>query len=293
MNSWCILAHGAYEAVAQDPPQELDAALRACMGKPPRRINRYIRLALIGAHRCVAQLEQPLASTTPLLMASAQGNVAEAVALMDEIVVHGRSPMPMPFINVSSNMVGYYLAASLGLCGRNMTAARAPGTFGALLELAELEAIIAPAEHGRMLLGTVAECVWPLTEHRRRCQLAADTPLVEASYWLVAEQANAGAEDNTQAPILSYTKTANVSEARAWLAAGERWVIDPHLPDEQRQALSAGLHAACAWHPPLCHRGHADALVHALFAALKTPPITRLHGVGADASGGYQLMTVS
>src|SRR5699024_3895923 len=150
MNSWCILAHGAYEAVARDPPQALDAALRACMGKPPRRINRYIRLALIGAHRCMARLDQPLASTTPLLMASEQGNVAEAVALMDEIVVHGRSPMPMPFINVSSTMVGYYLATSLGLSGRNVNVARDHGTFGALLELAALEAVVAPPPQGRM-----------------------------------------------------------------------------------------------------------------------------------------------
>src|SRR5699024_7281676 len=113
VNSWRILAHGAYEAVAREPPETLDATLRACMGRPPRRINRYIRLALIGVHHCMARLKRPLVPATPLFVASAQGNVAEAVALMDEIVIHGRSPMPMPFVNISSNMAGYYLAASL------------------------------------------------------------------------------------------------------------------------------------------------------------------------------------
>lgn len=291
MKTWHIRAHGAYEAIAREPPESLDAAVRASMGKPPRRINRYIRLALIGAHRCVANLQQPLPATTPLFMASEHGNVAEAVALMDEIVVRCRSPMPMPFINVSSNMVGYYLAASLGLNGRNMNVARDRGAFGAMLELAGLEAAAAPTQAG-MLLGTVAENVWPLAEHRRRCELPADTPLVEASYWLVVDDGDVGGCGDKHAPRLSYAKTTDQNEARAWLAAGERWAIDPHLPDEQLQALSTGLQTDRAWQAPLCHRGHADAIVHALFAALRTQPVSRLHVAVSEASGGYQLMAV-
>lgn len=291
MNGWRVLAHGAYEARAEAPAASLAATLRACMDKPPRRINRYIRLALIGAQRCLARLEQPLAPTTPLFMASEQGNVAETVALMDDIVVHGRSPMPMPFINVSSNMVGYYLAASLGLSGRNMNVARDQGAFGALLELATLEADIAPPPQGRMLLGSVIECVWPLAEHRQRCQLPPDTPLVEASYWLVVDQGNGSAADN-QTPCLWYAQTENDNEARDWLAAGECWALDPHLPEDRRQALRQGLHTDHEWRAPLCHRGHADAVMHALFAALHTQPRPRLHVVMGDTIGGHQLMAI-
>src|SRR5699024_7050960 len=135
-----------------------------------------------------------------------------------------------------------YLAASLGLSGRNMNVARDQGAFGAMLELATLEAAIAPPPQDRMLLGSVTECVWPLAEHRRRCELPPDMPLVEASYWLVVAGEDAAGRRDEPVPRLRYGKTMDADEAGAWLAAGERWALDPHLPQDQRQALSQGLH---------------------------------------------------
>lgn len=287
MKTWRIRAYGAFEAAAQEPPGSLAEPLRACLEKPPRRINRYIRLALIGAHRCVARLDRQLPATTPLYLASEQGSAAEAVRLMDEIVLRGRSPMPMSFINVSSNMVGYYLAASLGLSGRNMNVARSQGAFGAMLELASLEADSDSMPEALMLLGAVAECVWPLAEHRKRCELPADTPLVESSYWLAA-----GGNVDDSVARLTYLRTRDEIEAQAWLAAGERWAIDPYLPADQQQALGADLEQYRAWRGPLCHRGHPDAIVHALVAALRSDPVPRLHVVAGDPSCGYQLMGV-
>lgn len=288
MNTWRIRAHGMFEAVAQEPPCPLKPTLRICLPRPPRRINRYIQLALIGAHRCMAQLDASWPGDMPLYMASEQGSVAEAVALMDEIVIHGRSPMPMPFINVSSNMVGYYLAASLGLNGRNMNVARQHGAFGAMLELAGLESAVDSTAPATLLLGTVAECVWPLAEHRRRCHLPADMPLVEASYWLVVDRI----ADDKAGPRLHYSRTHDLNEARAWLAAGERWVLAPQLPTDRQRQLAVSLDEKRTWHAPLCHVGHPDAVTHALFAALETDPVPGLHAVAGDPSGGYQLMGV-
>lgn len=287
MKTWRICAYGAFEATAQEPPCSLKEPLRACILNPPRRINRYIRLALIGVHRCVGRLDQPLSATTPLYIASEQGSAAEAVDLMDEIVRYGRPPRPVSFINVSSNMVGYYLAASLNLNGRNMNVARSHGAFAAMLELARLEPYLDSTSETSMLLGAVSECVWPLAEHRMRCELPADTPLVEASYWLVVDDT---ADDG--AARLTYASTQEEAQAREWLAAGERWAIDPHLSDDLQRVLGEDLDQRRAWHAALCHRGHADAIVHALFTALQTQPVPRLHVVGGNPSCGYQLMGV-
>ncbi|MDN5869339.1 MAG: hypothetical protein L0H73_01250 [Nitrococcus sp.] len=287
MKTWRICAHGAFEAAAQEAPDSLAEPLRACLERPPRRINRYIRLALIGAQRCVARLDRPLPATTPLYLASEQGSAAEAVRLMDEIVLRGRSPMPMSFINVSSNMVGYYLAASLGLSGRNMNVARSQGAFGAMLELASLEAEPDSLPEPLMLLGAVAECVWPLAEHRKRCELPDATPLVEASYWLAVDD-----KLDDSVARLAYARTRDEIEAQAWLAAGERWAIDPHLSGDQQQVLGADLERCREWRAPFCHRGHPDAVVHALIAALGADPVPRLHVVAGDPFRGYQLMGV-
>lgn len=287
MKTWRIRAHGCIEHTAPDSPPALDEPLRALVAKPPRRINRYIRLALIGAHRCAANLAGPLPASTPLYIASEQGSVADTVALLDEIIRHGRSPKPMSFINVSSNMVGFYLAATLGLSGRNTNVARNRGAFGAMLELASLDPDLDLQPETLLLLGAVAECVWPLAEHRLRCQLPADAPLVEASYWLAVDD-----EPDDHAPRLGYATTQDVAEARAWLAAGQHWAIDPQLPQAQRRALGAALAQRQAWPAPLCHRGHPDAIVHALFCALQSRPVPRLHAVAADPSCGFQLLGV-
>lgn len=287
MNSWRVRAHGAFEATADEPPDSLRELLRACMPNPPRRINRYIRLALIGAHRCLGSLEDPLAPDTPVYMASEQGNAAEAISLLDEIVWHGRSPKPMSFINVSSNMVGYYLAASFGLHGRNINVARSHASFGAMLELASLEPYLQAPPQASILLGTVAECVWPLANHRRRCKLPADTPLVEASYWLLL-----GDKTEENAPRLAWASTMDEAQARAWLADGEYWAVDPHLADDRCRALASKLDEQRLWSARLYHRGHQDAVVHALFTALQTQPTPRLHVVAGDPSGGYQLMGI-
>lgn len=287
MNSWRIRAHGCFEQTVQEPPDSLAEPLRACVANPPRRINRYIQLALIGAHRCVGGLGQSLPTATPMYIASEQANAAEVINLFDDIVWQRRSPKPMSFVNVSSNMVGFYLAASLGLNGRNINVARTCGAFGAMLELARLEPYVGAAPEGPVLLGTVAEATWPLADHRRRCELSADTPIAEASYWLAVDN-----EVESGGPRLTYGNTNDEAEARAWLADGERWVVDPHLPEAQGAALSADLDQRRKLDAALCHRGHLDAVAHAVFTALQAQPRPRVHVVAGDPSGGYQLMGV-
>lgn len=284
MISWRIGAHGCHEAVAGETPDDLAEPLRMALGARPRRVNRYTRLALLGAHRCAGQLSEPLPARTPLYLASEQGDTAETVSLMDGILRDGQPPRPMSFVNVSSNMAGFHVAASLGLTGRNMTVARQRGSFGAMLELASLD----PGSGEAMLLGTVSECVWPLADHRQRCELDADALLAEGSYWLVASAAT-----HAHGPALEYATTRDAGAARDWLAAGDCWACDPHLPDQSRGWLASPLDPAHAWSAPLAHRGHPDAVAHLVFSALADPDTPRLRVVAGDAGWGYQLIGVA
>lgn len=281
MKRWHIRSHGHFEQPAADTPESLAGILGQVMAQPPRRTNRYIQLALIGAHRAVAKLNRPLAPQTPLYLASENGGIAETVSLMDGILFEGLPPKPMAFINLPSNMAGFYTGASLHLRGHNMTVSRHFGAFGAMLELAELDT---QCEHA-MLLGLVCEAGWPLSEHRYRRGLPAGTPLLESSYWLVVD-----AQVEHPAAILDYSITQDPLTAREWLAGGDYWAIDPQLPYSQRRELTADLPAASAWPHIDGHRGHPDAIISALFAGMNAQPQPRLRLAARNADHGFQLL---
>lgn len=281
MKRWHIRSHGHFEQPAADTRASLADILGQAMAHPPRRINRYTQLALIGAHRAVAKLSRPLAPQTPLYLASENGGIAETVSLMDGILFERLPPKPMAFVNLPSNMAGFYTGASLQLRGHNMTVSRHFGAFGAMLELAELDT---QREHA-MLLGLVCEAAWPLSEHRYRRGLPAGTPLLESSYWLVV-----GAHAEQPAAALDYGTTRDLLTAREWLADGDYWAIDPQLPHSKRRALTADLPAVRAWPHIDDHRGHPDAIISALFAGLEAQPQPRLHLVARNAGHGFQLL---
>lgn len=171
---------------ADTSAQVLGPLLKQVCAKPPRRVNRFIQLALLGAHDCAAAAGSALAPQTGLYLATGQGNVADTARLMCDIQVQGEAPMPFTFINVSSNMAGFYVAQALGLEATNLTASQQDFSFEAALELACVDL----AEGGSALLGAVEECVWPLQGHRRRLGLAAQAVLAEGSHWLLLDQAD-------------------------------------------------------------------------------------------------------
>jgi hypothetical protein len=170
-----IVAAYSFAQPAPDAPDDLRSQIRALAPAAPRRVNRLAELGLVGAHRCVAG--QGLAADTPLYLAVAGGSVADAITLV-AAVVRGQPPMPLSFINVSSNMAGFYIAASLALQSANHVVACADFAFEAALELATLSGA------RRFLLGAVEEAAWPLAEHRRRLGLSADAAILEGSHWL-------------------------------------------------------------------------------------------------------------
>lgn len=179
-----IVAVSSFARPAPEQPDSLRELVKAVCPHVPRRINRLIELGLMGAHRCVTG--RPLPEDTAIYMAFTSGCIADSAALVQE-VARGQPPMPVTFINVSSNMAGFYIAASLGLHSGNQVVSSNDFAWESALELAMLG-----TDCGRgLLLGAVEECAWPLAEHRERLGLAPGAAILETSQWLLADRAAA------------------------------------------------------------------------------------------------------
>lgn len=174
-----IAAVSSLAQVAAETPAILREQVKALCPRAPRRINRLTELSLIGAQRCVQGRQLP--PDTPIYMAFTSGCIADSVALVRD-VISGQPPMPVTFINVSSNMAGFYVASSLGLHSGNQVVSCNDFAWEATLELA----LLSPARG--FLLGAVEECAWPLAEHRERMGLPPGAPMLETSHWLLADR---------------------------------------------------------------------------------------------------------
>ena len=167
------------EATAGEQPGNPSERVRELCGEAPRRANRLMQLALLGACDCRRAAGAEPSADTGLVLASSLGNMADTVRMEQGIMERGESPMPLDFINVSTNMAGFQVARSLGMSGGpSLMVSRGEHSLAAALELAALE------PERPWLVGVVEECIWPLATHRRRLGLPADTALAEASYWL-------------------------------------------------------------------------------------------------------------
>ncbi len=174
-----IAAVAGYAMEAGETPTNLREDLRAACPAAPRRINRLIELSLIGAHRCAAN--RKLDARTAIYMACTHGCISDAVTLVRD-TVRGVPTMPVTFINVSSNMAGFYVASTLGLHSGNHVGSANEFAWEATLELAR-------ASRGPVLVGAVEECAWPLDAHRVRLDLARGAVVLETSQWLLADPA--------------------------------------------------------------------------------------------------------
>lgn len=281
-----LLASGQFEQVVTDPPLEIDSQLRAVLSHPPRRLNRYAKLALIGAHRCVAGYDGGLPTDCPLIIASEQGPLAEAVNLMKDILLDHQPLKPVGFINLSGNIAGFHIAASLGLSGRNITVSRAGNSFAALLELAALSG------PGPALLGMLSESSWPLDEQQLRMAPHAGHSLVEASNWMLVRRLTEGDSVASGRAVLESRRTSNAEEARAWLGASGYWLLDPRCASSLRDEWTADLDEQGEVTAPLLHAGHPDALVHGLLHGLDLMCSGAvLHAVSQDGAS-WQLLAL-
>lgn len=160
------------------PP--LKALLGEVCARPPRRIDRFIQLALIGAARCAAGLQ--LDPACAVYLTSGNGDMGVTTDVLRQMYLEQAPPKPLSFINTVSNAACFYVAQALGLRGRSQFVVSHDFPFESVLRLALLD-----LRQGRVddaLLGTVDECTLPLAEHRQRVGADAAQAIGEGSHWL-------------------------------------------------------------------------------------------------------------
>ncbi len=104
---------------SNDTIKELDAEVRQQTGIHFRRVNRFILMAIYGAHLCADGLA--LDKTTALWLTTENGTVGDTEKGLDQLFGQGIYPKPYNFINTMTNTAAFYIAQNLGLDSPNIT----------------------------------------------------------------------------------------------------------------------------------------------------------------------------
>lgn len=116
-----IHAVGIHNTIPDNQLPDLKNELKALSGKVYRRIDHFIQLAIIGAHKAVAGLD--LVPQTAIYMTSGQGDIMVFDRVRRQRYFDKMLSKPTDFVNLSSNSAGFYVASHLGLNGKNLSLA--------------------------------------------------------------------------------------------------------------------------------------------------------------------------
>lgn len=255
-----------FQLPCAEQPEPLRPLLREVMAEPPRRVNRLIELALLGAHCCARG--QRLEPHCPLYLALTHGSVGDNVALVSGASLRDAPPSPIAFINLSSNMAGFNVAAALGVHGSNQAIAASEFSFEAALELASL----GHEERSQALIGAVEESAWPLPAQRERLGLPPDRALSECSHWLFVDQ-------QCPQPLATVRWTRRYPSAAAARDALER------------ERFPAGTLREIGGTPQPVHSGHVSA--HRICRFVEERPAPALLHVSESPRGCYAVFVTA
>lgn len=146
-----------------------------------RRTDHFIQLAIIGAHKAI-QGHIPGADTA-IYLTSGQGNMAVFTRICHERHVEKHLPRPVDFINLLSNAAGFYVAAHLGLKGKNMFLTH--HRFPVQMSLLAAQNEIVLGRQQEILLGGVDEVISEEKQARKILGISETTVLGEGSNWLL------------------------------------------------------------------------------------------------------------
>ncbi len=185
-----LIAAGSYLHAVQDGAAlpSLDADLKRLCGERPRRVDRFIELALLGSARCVAG--QALKSDCGVYLGSSFGPIASNIASQVTMFREKDPPKPFDFMNTLGAAAGFHVARNLKLGGQNLFVARRGAALEAALALAEAD--LALGVVSQALVGVVEEVTLPLDQHRLRRGLAPAAPAVEVSHWVLLDAGGGG-----------------------------------------------------------------------------------------------------
>jgi hypothetical protein len=235
-----ILGLGGYcEAVDETPP-DLAPLLGKSVGPSLRRMRRFIRLALLGATRCVG--EGAPSPETGIFLTTGRGDFELTVEMIQQLVRDGEPPTPLSLINSVSNAACFYLARQFGLHGAGACVGGGYFGFETLLQLAQLDLEL--GRRAEALVGTTDMVIAPVPVHRRRLDRPDGAPIAEASHWLwLGAEADAGPGPvlagvelfTDREALLAWTSRLPIPTADTLFAAGQH--LDPDAADELQRTL--------------------------------------------------------
>jgi hypothetical protein len=287
-----ILATGSYVAGVSDGLPSLKALADESTGAAVRRIGRFVQLALVGAGRCVG--ERTLPPDTATYVTSVRGDLEVTIEGLAEVCERGRSPAPFTFINTVGNSACFHVAKCFGLRGRSQFVTSRHGALEAALRLAAFDI----AEDGvtTALVGSIDAATLPLSAHRERIEVKADTAIGEASHWLLLSSAPS---DERALGVLRRVQRLRdhsaLLEVLAQLRGAFRDValaIGPHLDPIALDSVRAtvGICRELAYRDGL--PWYDSQLGHALHRFLTSPEAQTLVHVDGDPSGRRSLIVI-
>jgi hypothetical protein len=147
-----VIAASEIRGSANTSDKDLKAALGQWLSNPPRRIDRLIFQALLGA----AALKEQVRSDCGLYLASRHPARPTMIALLEAVCVQYKQPKPFEFVNSVSNAAGFHVAQQLGLEGPNLFIGAGPRVWSQLLRLARMD--VQAGVISQALLLVVDEC---------------------------------------------------------------------------------------------------------------------------------------
>ena len=202
---------------------DVKAAWKAVAPKMIRRTDRFIQLALLGAHKAVGELT--LSKNCAIYMASGQGNLAVFKRLRDQRYIHKQPPKPVDFINSLSNTSGFYVAQFFGITGKNLNVSRLGFVAETTLLLAQNDLELGREEE--ILLGGVDELQTPVDFTRRTLGLCDERQLGEGSNWMLlsAHKDSALASLDVEKKMLDFDTLLHyisIHQGSGYIAFGQR-----------------------------------------------------------------------
>jgi len=184
-----IHAFGIHNVKPEKNPPDLKAVLRTLSGKVYRRIDRFIQLAIIGAHKAAASYE--LDPETALYLTSGQGDIPVFARVRQQRYLQKMMSKPVDFVNLASNTAGFYIASHLGLNGTNLFLSHNdfPVQMALLLAQSDLEL----QKQSTVLLGGVDEWFADQELSRKILGVNESTKLGEGSNWMLLKRDSEGA----------------------------------------------------------------------------------------------------
>ena len=192
-----------------EPLPDLTPILKQVCRERPRRVDRFIELALLGSGLCVQGRQ--LKPDCGLYLGSGFGPKGSNVAVQQQLLRDRECPKPFDFMNILGASAGFHVARNLGLTGPNVFISRRGASLEAALAVAQADMQLGIVSQA--LLGVVEEVTLPLDQHRQRHEWHADTPVAEGSHWLLLEK------DGTAGKPLRSVKLSDLKELEDYLQA--------------------------------------------------------------------------